>query len=708
MNQEIKKRIIELKNLIVEHNRRYYNEDSPVISDAQFDQINKELQVLLDKNPEFLELIDQSDLLGSKLPENSKAKHSHLKPMLSLQNAFTEQDVIDFEIRVKRFLNINSNFPIEFCVEQKYDGLSFSALYINGKYVLGLTRGDGLIGEDITKNLANLANWPMELSGEYLPNKIEIRGEVFMPVSNFNKLNQILKENKEKLFINPRNAASGSLRVLDEQEVLKRGLQYFAYNIGYIDQEFAQIPNKQSEILSLLTKFGFNVSQEYLIGDSLDKIFEFYKSNLLKRKALDYEIDGLVIKVNSLSLQENLGHSAKYPRHSIAFKFPSNEEITRIIDVHFQVGRTGSITPVAILEPVNISGATITKASLHNFDEITKLDLKINDFINLKRSGDVIPQVISVIKDLRREDYLERIEILMPRICPSCSTELVKPINEVVLRCLNYHCQARVIEGIKYFCGRDALNIVGLGDKQVQYFYELGWIKNIVDIFSLQNSYGQQIKLLPNWGEKSSDNLFNNIEKSKNISLEKFIYCLGIRFVGEVGSKLLAVYFQRIANFQKFIESFSNDVFNVYARKILEELRQIDGLGEKMLDSLIDFFANKENSNISLSLIRVLKISEYVANNQNALYDVSNIFYQKNIVFTGTLSCMSRAQAKEIASEKLLAKVQSQISSSTDYLIAAEKSGSKLNKAQGLNIKIIDENEWLNVLDKCGFNWRNN
>ena len=549
-----------LKSLIKKYNESYYLKNQSEISDAQFDLLNSRLSWILKEYPQLSEKINESELLGAKSDFPESKKKSHIKPMFSLQNAFNFEDLIEFDKRIHRFLNVamqNSNKSknlyisnFEYCAEQKYDGLSFSALYIDGVYKLGLTRGDGVIGEDITENLRGIENWPEKLNiscNEKAPSKIEIRGEVFMPIAKFHELNSILEQNGEKKFVNPRNAASGSLRILDSKDAQARGLEYFAYNIGYISNEFEHTPKKQSEILLFLKNLGFEISENFFVSNNLDEIHKFYNDELLKRDALCYEIDGLVIKTNDLNLQEKLGETGKYPRWAIAFKFPSNQGFTRLLDVSFGIGRTGAITPVAHLESVNLSGANITRASLHNFDEIKKLDVQINDIVNVKRSGDVIPQIVCVIFEKRldenEKENFSRRAVEMPKFCPSCDSSLFKPEGEAVLRCANYNCKAKMIEYLKYFCGRDALNIVGMGEKQIHYFFENGFISGPLDIFDLENKFLEVIKKLPNWGERSASNLFINIEKAKNISLPKFIYSLGIRFNGEVGSTFLAKFF---------------------------------------------------------------------------------------------------------------------------------------------------------------------
>ncbi len=662
-----------IKNLLTEielYDKQYYDENQSNIDDAKYDELKKEFESLIFQNPQFQKY---SDELGVGVKSSKKfSKHKHIEKMYSLQNAFTHEEFCDFNERVQRFLG-DFDKKIEYCCEYKIDGLSFSALYKNGKYILGLTRGDGEYGEDITENIAQIENFPLQIPYK---GTIEIRGEIYLNHDDFEKLNEDLIIKGEKTFVNPRNAASGSLRQLDVEAVKQRKLKHFAYNIGFVENknEF----QCQAQILKKLKEFGFSVNENFFVSDDLNEIENFHSKVLLMRSQIDYDIDGVVCKVNDCELQKRLDFSSKYPRWAIAYKFPSHEAITQLIDLSFQVGRTGAITPVAILKPVNVGGVIVSKANLYNYDEIKRQDIRMNDFVLIKRSGDVIPKIISVLIEKRNGDEKE---IFLPKNCPSCNARL--NFDEIVVRCDNeFSCSAQIKEKIKHFCGRDGMNIDGMGDKQIEYFYDNEFIANVLDIFFLKEKYENSIKNLPNWGEKSAQNLFEAIEKSKTSSLDKFIFALGIRFVGDVASKVLARYFQSAENFNKdFIKR--------------DNLLQIDGLGDKIVNSICSFFSSDENNSFLYRLIHCLNIQNY-----EEIEKLNSTISGKNIVFTGTLDKMTRKEAKAIA-EKLGAKVCSQISGNVDLVIAGFDAGSKLQKARELKIKIIDESEWIKLSEEA-------
>jgi DNA ligase (NAD+) len=665
---EIEKKIQNLFQKIQFYNDQYYNENQSEIDDSEYDELKREFEGLIRKNPEFQKYYDEISI-GAKSSKKF-SKHKHLERMYSLQNAFNYEEFLDFNERVQRFFG-DFQTKIEYCCEYKIDGLSFSALYKNGKYVQGLTRGDGEYGEDVTENIAQVQNFPLEISYQ---NTIEVRGEIYMTHDDFEKLNFDLSQKNEKTFVNPRNAASGSLRQIDIEAVKKRNLKYFAYNIG-----FAEIDDfkSQSEVLKKLKEFGFTINENFAVTDDLKEVEKFHSKVLIQRSKINYDVDGIVCKVNNIDLQKRLDFSSKYPRWAIAYKFPSYEAITQLTDLSFQVGRTGAITPVAILRPVNVGGVMVSRASLYNFDEIKRQDLKIGDFVSIKRSGDVIPKIISVLKEKRNGSEEE---IILIKKCPSCDKDL--NFDEIVVRCDNeFSCSAQIKEKIKHFCSRDGMNIDGLGNKQIEYFYDNGFISNVSDIYFLKDRYEDKIKNLPNWGEKSAQNLFEAIEKSKNVSLDKFIFSLGVRFVGEVASKVLARYFVSVKNLN---ENFINR----------EDLLQIDGLGEKIVNSICNFFENKENMIFLKKLIHCLNIQNY-----EEVEKFDSFINGKNIIFTGTLDKMTRKEAKALA-EKLGAKVCSQISGNVDLVVAGFDAGSKLTKARDLKIKVMNESEWLQLIQK--------
>jgi DNA ligase (NAD+) len=671
MNQN--SQIENLISQIKKYNYQYYTENQSEISDEEFDKLILELQTLLKDNPQFK--FNDKDLLGST-PAQKFSKHKHLEQMYSLQNAFNHQELEDFNERIQRFIG-DFTKKITYCLEYKIDGLSFSALYKQGKYVLGLTRGDGEYGEDITQNISQIKDFPLQIPHD---GTIEIRGEIYLSHDEFRRINQTLAANNQKTFSNPRNAASGSLRQLDSNVTKSRHLKYFAYNIGYSDNSLC---SNQTEMLKLLNSFQFITNENYLETHNLNEIENFYNKVLEKRPQLNYDIDGIVCKVNDLNLQERLGYSNKYPRWAIAYKFPAHQVITKLNDVIFQVGRTGAITPVAILEPVDIDGVTVSKASLHNFDEINRKGVRIGDHVLIKRSGDVIPQIISVAKQERNGNESD---IKIPTHCPSCGDKLNHSEIDVVMRCENeFHCPAQIKEKIKHFVSRDALNIDGLGDKQIEYFYDNNYIKTVEDIFLLEKNFSDKIKTLPNWGEKSAQNLFQAIEKSKTVYLDKFILSIGIRFVGEVTSKTLALHYKTIEN---FITNLEQDGI------ILEHsLLGIDGLGEKITESICEFANNKDNIETIKNLSKLLNIKPH-----KEIIKVESLISGKNILFTGTMEKMTRKEAKEIA-EKLGAKICSAISKNVDLLVAGESSGSKLKDAKTLGVNVIDESEWLKMIN---------
>ncbi len=665
----IESKINNLYEKIKQYNKEYYDNNHSAISDGEYDILLREFEGLISKNPEFSHYLD--DLNVGFVPSKKFSKQKHLEKMYSLQNAFNHSELLDFNERIQRFFG-DFDREIEYCCEYKIDGLSFSATYNKGKYILGLTRGDGEFGENITDNIAQIIDFPNEIPYQ---SKIEIRGEIYINHNDFQNLNQELIEKNEKPFSNPRNAASGSLRQIDSESVKKRNLRYFAYSIGFTEDK--KLFTSQSDVLAILKSFGFTINNSYFTSNSLKKIENYYQDVLSRRDELGYDIDGIVVKVNDFELQDRLGFSSRYPRWAIAYKFPANEAMTQLLDLSFQVGRTGAITPVAILNPINVGGAMVSRASLYNFDEIERKQIKIGDFVFVKRSGDVIPKIISVILEKRIGD--EKV-IDLPKNCPSCNEKL--NFSEIIVRCDNiFGCPAQIIERIKHFASRDCMNIDGLGEKQIEFFYKNKFINSIIDIYFLQQKYSEEIKILPNWGEKSANNLFDAIEKSKNQTLDKFIFSLGVRFVGEVASKALARYFQKVENFNLSYINYGN-------------LIQIDGLGGKIVDSIMQFFNQKNVINEVNGLIGILNIADYID-----IQHEESFFTNKNVVFTGTLDKMTRKEAKLLA-EKLGAKVCSQISGNIDIVIAGFDAGSKLQKANELKIKVINEDEWLQLSKK--------
>ena len=662
-SQKIIKRLKELGKLIDKHNYHYHNQDKPKIIDAEYDKLVKENLELETKYPKLKLTESTSSKVGGEI-QNKFIKSLHLSPMHSLANGFNEQDLIEFNERVKKFLNLNPRENLEYICEPKIDGLSLNLTYKNGNLITAATRGDGKIGENVTKNIQNIKNIPLKLKGNY-PELIEVRGEIFLTKSDFQKINKRL-ENQNK-FSNPRNAAAGSLRQLNYNISRSRPLKFIAHGIGKSSKDFIQF----DKFYKNLETFGIARNLLNLKTSNLKFIYEFYKKVDNKRSSLDYDIDGLVVKLNSLSDQKRLGIVGKNPRWSLALKFSAEKAKTLIKDIDFQVGRTGSITPVARLESVNIGGVIISNATLHNFDEIKKKNIQIGDVVEIQRAGDVIPQVLRVTK--KNTNKIKNID--PPKKCPVCGGQTYKEKNEAVLRCSNtYGCYAQKILQIIHFISKKALNIDGFGEKQAKQFYDLNIISNIFDIFLLKRNKNI-IENIEGWGNLSFRNLVSSIEKSKIINLDKFIYSLGIRFIGEINAEILAKELKNIDNFISLSDNTSS-------------LANIDGLGPKAVSSIIEYFTHTQNLSLIKKLSKTLDIRDNIVSNSK------NFFNNKSIVFTGTLKSISRDEAKHMAKE-VGAKILSSVTKNTDYVIAGDKAGSKEKKARELNLNIFSEKDFL-------------
>ena len=704
-------RINYLKSEILKHNEAYYKNNNPLITDAEYDELKKELKSLLneDYNDEVL-----SSVGYAVLDEFKKVEHKQL--MISINDGFNELDIKIFVEKCLRFLGMDEsqNLPI-FC-EPKIDGLSFSARYEYGKLVLGATRGDGHIGEDITENLKAISSFPKQLTGNF-PKILEVRGEIYMSKEDFNLLNSKL----EKPFANPRNAAAGSLRQLDTSITASRNLQYFAYSLGEYSQDF--VINSQEELIELFKSFGLNTAEPMKLCNTLTDIYNFIDYFTEIRYSLNYDIDGIVLKVNDWILQKRLGNITHHPRWALAYKFPAQQSITKIEKIDIQVGRTGSLTPVARLTPVNVGGVLVSNATLHNKEEIERKDIREGDIVKIQRAGDVIPQVVEVLKD-KREANLPQYNF--PNKCPICGSELI--YDDVVLRCGGgIDCPAQVVEGLKHFVSKKGFDIDGLGDKQIEKFYEEGRIRNFSDIFKLEerekiveqkyipdnncdlfnlksnlNSSAEidittypkiPIRYTEGWGDKSTNNLFEAINKAKTISMDRFLYALGIRYLGEVNAKILSNYYLNIDNFlQKISIATEKNLFGERESEEYTHFISIDGIGEKIGNSILDYFSEKRNIKRIIELKEILNITDYVKKVK------SNKLDGKSIIFTGTLQQMTRQEAKARA-EELGAKVVSSISSKTDMIVVGKDSGSKLKKAEELGAKILNEEEWMNILN---------
>ncbi len=661
--EKIKNQYLEKVKELVNHNKLYYDKSSPSISDNQYDKLKKDI-IELEKKFPFLKNKNSPSKNVGFAPSKSFEKYEHKVPMLSLSNAFDKEDLQNFQKKIFNFLN--SKIKFDYSVEPKIDGISASLTYKKNKLVFGVSRGDGKIGEVITENLKTIKDIPLEINSKNFPEEIEIRGEVFIKKKDFYKI-------KDK-FANPRNAASGSLRQKNPEETKKIPLNFIAYTFGYIsDNHFGY----QSDFLKQLKKWGFNVNKDNKILSSLNELIQIHRNFESIRFDLDYDIDGLVYKVNDLNLQKRLGYTSNAPRWAVAHKFSADSANTKITNIDIQIGRTGALTPVAKVEPVNIGGVVVSNATLHNEDEIKRKDIRIGDIVKIERAGDVIPHVIEVDK-LKRANNTKN--FVFPTKCPSCGSKTIKEFNsstnkyDAVRRCTNegFGCEKIAIEKIKHFISKEALNIEGLGKKVVQKFWDLNLIRKPQDIFSLNYEY---ISNLDGWGKQSVNNLRNSIENSKTVSLQKFIYSIGIRHIGIENAKIISDNLKNISNFIEIIET-----------KNFEKFLSINGIGETQIKSLKSFFSNKSNINIVLELKSILKV-EVKKLNQNG------ILKNKSFMFTGKLEGISRAEAKSLI-EKNSGITLSTISKNLDYLVIGDKpTKRKVELARNNNIKIISLDE---------------
>ncbi|AUD78752.1 DNA ligase [Kangiella profundi] len=659
---EIEKRVAELRATLDNYNYQYYVLDNPTVPDAEYDRLLRELQQLEKEHPEVVSSDSPTQRVGAK-PDNGFEEVIHELPMLSLDNAMSDEELISFDKRIKD--RLKSSTEIEYVCEPKLDGLAVSLLYENGQLVRGATRGDGTTGENITLNVRTIRAIPLKLRGEHIPERIEIRGEVFMPKSVFESLNDEAREQGGKTFANPRNAAAGSLRQLDPSITAKRKLSFYAYSMGLVSDDYELADSHYGRLQQIKT-LGLPVSEEVKVVKGADGCQHYHQSILQKRDKLAYEIDGVVNKVNSIALQEELGFVARAPRWAIAHKFPAQEEMTQLLGVDFQVGRTGALTPVARLEPVSVGGVTVSNATLHNMDEIARLDARIGDTVIIRRAGDVIPQVVSVILEKRPSDAEE---ILTPTNCPVCDSPVERTEGEAVIRCTGgLICSAQRNESIKHFASRKAMDIDGLGDKLVEIFAEKEMIKTISDLYRLKAS---DIAALDRMGEKSAENLINALEQSKSTTLPKFLYSLGIREVGEVTAKNIANHFCSLDGI-------------IAASQ--EELESVPDVGPIVAHHIRAFFDNEEN----IEQINELKQLGVNWPDIEKKSDEELPLKGKTYVITGTLEGISRSEAKSKL-EALGAKVSGSVSSKTTALIAGASAGSKLKKAQELGVEVLDQ-----------------
>ena len=671
---EIQEKYTKLRSEIEYHNNLYYNEDNPIISDMEYDFLIHELKELEQKYPELLEYNKNGEnsptekIGGTASEKFSKVRHR--VPMLSLSNTYNISEIEDFDKRVKKIIlaeNIENNSKeLEYILELKLDGLSISLIYENGMLVQAVTRGDGQVGEDVTENIREIPTVPKKLKENI---SLEVRGEIILPISSFNRINQEREDEGEDVFANPRNAASGTIRQLDKTIVAERGLDCYLYYL--VNAENYGIKTHM-ESIEYIEKLGFKTTKIFEKYTDFKKLEEAIDKWHDDRKKLDYETDGLVIKVNNFSLYETLGYTTKSPRWAIAYKFPAEQVKTKLMDVTFQVGRTGVITPVAELEAVNLSGSVVKRASLHNFDEIRRKDIKIGDNVIVEKAAEIIPQVVNVVFDDRTG---KEIEIQEPANCPVCNSELAHEEGLVALKCHNPLCPEKVKRQIAYFVSRDAMNISGLGDKIVEKFIELGKIKTIVDIYSLKE-YREELENLEKMGQKSVDNLINNIEASKNRDFSKVLYALGIPFVGKFNANLLTKNFKNIENLKN---------------QSIENLLAVKGIGDKVAIAVNTFLNNENNWKIITDL---QNIGLQFAINESDLKEIAdNPIKGKNFLATGKLQKYKRNDIKDIILSKG-GNYLSAVSKNLDFLIAGEKAGSKLEKAEKLGVRVLTEEEF--------------
>jgi len=667
--QKIQKQAADLRKQINYHNYRYYVLDDPEVPDAEYDRLFRELQAMEEKYPALIAPDSPTQRVGAK-PLSAFGEVKHVIPMLSLGNAFSEEEVEAFGKRISDRLRIDN---IQFVAEPKLDGLAISLLYENGILVRAATRGDGVTGEDVTQNVRTIHAVPLRMVGKHFPDVLEVRGEVYMPKAGFEELNKRQAANNEKVFANPRNAAAGSLRQLDSRITATRPLSIFCYGVGQVAG--GELPDHHSAILRSLKGWGFPVCPEIKTVKGLGQCLDYYQRINDLRNGLPYEIDGVVYKVDSLDQQEELGFVSRAPRWAIAHKFPAQEAVTKLLAIDVQVGRTGALTPVARLEPVEVGGVTVTNATLHNQDEIERMDVRVGDTVVIYRAGDVIPKVDSVILARRPEKTRK---FSMPKHCPVCGSDVVRVEDEAVMRCSGgLFCPAQRKEAIKHFASRRAMDIEGLGDKLVDQLVETGLVDDVADLFVLKL---EEVASLERMAEKSAENLLNALAKSKNTTLPRFIYALGIREVGEATALNLANYFGN---------------FNVLMKADEEKLMSVPDVGPVVASNIVTFFHQSHNLEVIKKLSKAgVKWPDIEVKDTHDLPLVG-----KTAVLTGTLSSMTRDQAKEKL-QSLGAKTAGSVSKKTDLVIAGDAAGSKLEKARALNIDVLDEKAFIKLLEK--------
>lgn len=661
----------------------YHRDDSPFLTDAEYDALKRRNEAIESLFPDLVRPDSPSFRVGS-LTADTFNKITHTVPMLSLDDIFSTDEVYAFLDKIRRFLGLGESEDIEIVAEPKIDGLSFSAVYENGRLITGATRGDGTVGEDITANLKTIRQVPLILQNSVdlfsrLPQKVDIRGEVYMSKKDFFDLNQIQEKNGKKVFANPRNAAAGSLRQLDASVTAGRNLSIFAYACGEISRPAW---TTHAEFLEQLKKWGFPVNPEIRLCRNAQEMISFFEYLTEKRSSLPYDIDGVVYKVNSIELQRRLGFIARSPRWAVAHKFPAEQAVTKLLDIRIQVGRTGALTPVADLEPVNVGGVIVRHATLHNADEIARKDIRKGDMVVIQRAGDVIPQIVRVLKE-KRLDCSQPFHF--PDTCPVCGSRAVREGKDAVIYCTGeLCCPAQQQEALKHFVSKDALDIEGLGNKNIEMFYEKGWIKNAADVLNLKQNHELELIGLPGWGLKSANNLFEAIDKIKQgVALDRFIYAVGIREVGDATAKLLA---HNYLSWDRFLSEMRGEA-------ALEQLTHIEGIGPVIAQCIVDFFKEPRNQELLNRLTEQIHVTDYTPPRQK-----TTPLSGKSVVFTGTLETMTRQEAKAKA-QAAGAKVVSAVSAKTDFVIVGANPGIKQTMAEKLNVRQITEQEFNLMLD---------
>jgi len=686
--KEAEAELARLARTIAHHDRLYYVEDKPSISDAAYDALRRRNETIEARFPDLMRPDSPSLRVGAK-PASKFEKVVHAQPMLSLNNAFAEEDVRAFDERLRRFLGLDANAPLALETEPKIDGLSASLRYENGVFVLGATRGDGYEGENITANLRTVRDIPLSLEDEDVPKVLEVRGEVHMTHADFEHLNARQEKEGKSLFANPRNAAAGSARQLDPSITAERPLRFFAWGWG----EISELPAKtQFGVMKKLGEWGFRTNPLMRLCKNADEVLAFYRKMEADRADLGYDIDGVVYKVDRLDWQERLGFVSRSPRWAIAHKFSAEQAQTVLEDIEIQVGRTGTLTPVARLKPVTVGGVVVSNATLHNEDEIERKDVRIGDTVIVQRAGDVIPQIVGVVPE-RRPRRAKPYKF--PETCPVCKSHAVREKNpatgklDAARRCTGtLICSAQAVERLKHFVGRDTFDIEGLGEKHIEEFYADGIIRHPIDIFTLKKRNGRgfpAIREREGWGETSEEKLFEAINARRRIPLDRFINAIGIRHVGGTTARLLSRAYQSWSRFRKAMEAATK------GGEAFEELDSIGGIGPVVAQAIVDFFVEKHNRDALDALVKELEIEEA------APVAKASKVSGKTVVFTGTLESMTRPEAKARA-EALGAKVAGSVSKNTDIVIAGPGAGSKLKEAEKLGVKVMSEKQWLSLI----------